>query len=407
MIRFIKSQWRYQSKKNVLQTKMEQILQERNIPVYDALEEVKENMFPRKMEIPPIVEDYRYTPPALDDTHPDWKNEPCLTYKDRNVLVDGLNQAKIFTNTFEVRGGLPSNIENLYDKIKIDHQDDIVQSMLVTSLAYDMTQLKLPKVKDPARPWWIPTRVYGIPDKRRNTSVCNKLLSLCEIIAGHETANRRIILTDSLFQVPLQRDQKFLVTLTADLLLLADESLQPCLAPLQHSLLPPMDMSPMNYTASLEEHNIYRMQDLYPIGNNTEFVHPHTLIVHFNESEVRNLYDTPVVESQILGRSLMKSFAVAAAKARSQYGNDVKKLPSPITVQCVQTDARYFHFGVFQLNTLEWPPVDGEHNIFWSDEMIPIYDVCGYEQAKPILTSYNPIVFKKLMAFYINGSELQ
>lgn len=46
----------------------------------------------------------------------------------------------------------------------------------------------------------------------------------------------------------------------------------------------------------------------------------HTAIIHFLETEVHNLYKTPVLESQTIARSLMKAFTIAAAQARYLYG---------------------------------------------------------------------------------------
>ena len=44
----------------------------------------------------------------------------------------------------------------------------------------------------------------------------------------------------------------------------------------------------------------------------------HTCIVHYNETEVKNLFETEVTESQILARSLLKAFTFALAQAKSQ-----------------------------------------------------------------------------------------
>ncbi len=85
------------------------------------------------------------------------------------------------------------------------------------------------------------------------------------------------------------------------------------------------------------------------------------------------------------------------------FQEDVKVLPKPVLLQCIQTDAKYFHFSVFQLNTLSWPPSPSEvRNIFWSDPIIPAYEFGGYFEGQPTITSYNPEVFKKFLAFYVN-----
>lgn len=86
--------------------------------------------------------------------------------------------------------------------------------------------------------------------------------------------------------------------------------------------------------------------------------------------------------------------------------NDIEELPKPIVVQCIQTDAKYFHFSVFQLNTLSWPPNNTKlRNIFWHDSMVPTYEFGGYYDARPTISSYNGDVFKMFLAFYKNASS--
>jgi hypothetical protein len=43
-------------------------------------------------------------------------------------------------------------------------------------------------------------------------------------------------------------------------------------------------------------------------------------MVHYNEQEVKNIYEQPVEEHQIYGRVLLKAFTAAAAQARHNYG---------------------------------------------------------------------------------------
>lgn len=51
--------------------------------------------------------------------------------------------------------------------------------------------------------------------------------------------------------------------------------------------------------------------------------HPHTVFVHYNQTEVHNVYEEEVTEPQIFGRALLKAFTVAASYARQKFG--VKK----------------------------------------------------------------------------------
>jgi large subunit ribosomal protein L37 len=85
----------------------------------------------------------------------------------------------------------------------------------------------------------------------------------------------------------------------------------------------------------------------------------------------------------------------------------VKDLPEPITLQCVQTDGRLFHFAVLQLNTLDLDGVEGKKNIFWMLPRIPLFSSCMYVKGKPVLEDYSPEVFNRLLAFFSNGLQLQ
>lgn len=99
---------------------------------------------------------------------------------------------------------------------------------------------------------------------------------------------------------------------------------------------------------------------------------------------------------------MIKSFTAAAANARQKYGPDVKHLPEPIIVQCIESNGKNFHFSVFQLNTLDINKIEGIRNFWWSSPTLQLYEKACYEVGKPILTGYNPEVVKKLIAFYKN-----
>jgi large subunit ribosomal protein L37 len=82
---------------------------------------------------------------------------------------------------------------------------------------------------------------------------------------------------------------------------------------------------------------------------------------------------------------------------------NVKNLPEPITIQCVQTDGRLFHFAVLQLNTLDLDSTEGKKNVFWMLPRIPLFTSCTYVRGRPLLEGYNSEVFSRLLAFYSNG----
>lgn len=75
--------------------------------------------------------------------------------------------------------------------------------------------------------------------------------------------------------------------------------------------------------------------------------------MYFDPTTVKNTTELEVQESQVFGRALMKAFTAAASSARQKFGLDVKELPEPVSVQCIQTDGKQFYFSVYQLNTLD------------------------------------------------------
>lgn len=105
---------------------------------------------------------YKPKPIPLDSTHPNWHDRILLTYKDNNVLLEGLSQAKILTNTVELKDDLPKSV--VLKNIK--EIDKRVKEIILTSHLFDAEQKKLPKLKDPNRPAWNFPRVYGITQPR-------------------------------------------------------------------------------------------------------------------------------------------------------------------------------------------------------------------------------------------------
>lgn len=63
-------------------------------------------------------------------------------------------------------------------------------------------------------------------------------------------------------------------------------------------------------------------------------------------------------------------------------------------------DIKAFNFMVYQLNTLELEHNNGIKNQMWVDEPARLYqDISETE----LITNYNPEVFPKLLALYLNG----
>lgn len=406
MGRFIKWQWRAQRHKTIVETNAEQVLASHNIPVIDAKKFLSEPLLEaQKQDIQPIFDNIVGPVellPILNNTHPQWNDNPCYVYGDHSVLVHGLEQAKVFTNSIEPEPGLPNILKDLYEAYKLPNQDEHVQRIITSSLLYDAVQEKLPIRKDPQRPAWKFPRDYGIPDKRRNNLIVSRLLQLCESSVGNMSSNK-LTAKDVFFKVPLQRNANVSLNVRADLLLLSNSSLAPYITDVKGEL---PNLHPLDYKISLDDINIYHKDEfISPITG--KFNNIHTAYIYYNETEVKNLYETPVLPSQILGRSLMKSFAFAVANAKSKYGEDIQELPEPITLQCVHTNSQWFHFSIFQLNSLAGPEDDGEKNVYWQTPLLNIYDKCVFDEGVPVLEGYNPEVFKHFLSFYMNGTEYE
>lgn len=406
MGRFIKWQWRSQRHKTVVETSAEKVLTSLDIPIVDAKKFLFEPILEaQKQDIKSIFDNIvgpAELPPKLNDSHPLWNDNPCLVYGDHSVLVRGLDQAKVFTNSIEPETGLPNFLKELYEAYKLPNQDDHVQRIITASLLYDAVQEKLPIKKDPERPAWKFPRDYGIPDKRRNNLIVSRLLQLCESSVGNMSSNK-LTAKDVFFKVPMQRNANISLNVRADLLLLSDSSLAPYMVDVKGEL---PNIYPLDYKISLDDINIYHKDEfISPISG--KFNNIHTAYIYYNETEVKNLYETPVLPSQILGRSLMKCYAFAVANAKSKYGEDVQELPEPITLQCVHTDSKWFHFSVFQLNSLAGPEDDGKKNVYWQTPLLNIYEKCVFEEGVPVLEGYNPEVFKHFLSFYMNGTDYE
>lgn len=149
------------------------------------------------------------------------------------------------------------------------------------------------------------------------------------------------------------------------------------------------------------------------------YSHPHTIFLHYSTINVKNLHETPVTQSQINSRSMIKAFAVAAAKARSLYGvcyfkisnsvtpnktsnfqNNVNDLEKPIVVQSIQLNGQSIQFGVFQLNTLNVSGVSGTKNVWYNGPTLELFSECLYQLGRPILVGYNPDVLRYIYGFY-------
>ena len=87
----------------------------------------------------------------------------------------------------------------------------------------------------------------------------------------------------------------------------------------------------------------------------------------------------------------------------------MKTLREPISTQCVTTNGISFNFVCFQLNTLNFDSEEGVKNLVWFDNNCEMYKKILPKRAMLRNTKYedyNPEVFQKFLAFYMNGINL-
>ncbi|XP_014674362.1 PREDICTED: 39S ribosomal protein L37, mitochondrial-like [Priapulus caudatus] len=153
------------------------------------------------------------------------------------------------------------------------------------------------------------------------------------------------------------------------------------------------DIFPLKQTIDLSKENIYTAEEQIGLAGRTDS-HPHTLLT-------RNPHYT-YIDSQLNSKAMMHCMAHCIIEAHRMYGADVKQLPQPITVQHIGVNhtGQVFYFTAFQLNTLDFSSHDGVKNFTWFDGGNELFSDITKDGN---VVGYNPEVFKKVLAFYLNG----
>lgn len=382
--------WNIQRKRKVQISPVLKELEKKGVAIEDPNKFIREKVFRVRERVQVIKK------PNPSSTN--WHETPLLTYEDNNVLLEGLKQAKILTNTVEIQSGLPEKyvIEDISKEL-----NRRVKKVILGSSVFDAEQQKLPKIKNYARPAFNYPRIYGITQERVFKLLISKLLNQIETSVDHSLVKQRYLADNLYFQFPFQHNEDLVqFQLLGDSVLLSEKPLSPITSNNGNETALP-DIYPINPTLTLNKTNKYTIENLYPVNRQLPKCHPHTLFINFNTEFVKNLFEEKVTLQQIYGRTLMKAFTVAASYARAQFGEDVKKLPTPVTLQAVQTDGKQFFFGVLQLNTLDVTSSE-VRNIWYQTSPLSLFDKCGYELGKPVLEGYNRSVVNHLVTFYQN-----
>ncbi|XP_075147365.1 mitochondrial ribosomal protein L37 [Haematobia irritans] len=320
-------------------------------------------------------------------------------YADENVLLEGMPQAQVLTKSILVKG-LPEKWLELLDSISIPSGiEHLIPRVVLASYLFDAEQEKLPKVKLSERPGYNLPREYGICQYRRNRLMLNKFLMECEKLATLSYTSRRRLLDDVRVNVLVPKDEDLIqLNIKALKMITAKQPIEPIKGKFESDI---PNMYPIKCTISLPHRNICDKETQFPFNSKMKCLYPHTIVSFFDHEKVRNLHGSRVNNSQFKSRTLLSAFAVAVSRAKQVYGATCpKELPKPIVVQSIQTDGHIFHFGIFQLNTLE---LDGKSNLsnYWfEEENMHLYSHCEFRNGQPTLEGYNRNVFRHFYAFY-------
>ena len=161
-------------------------------------------------------------------------------------------------------------------------------------------------------------------------------------------------------------------------------------------------LEPMSYMFPTHVYNDETNFPVQPLAIGQQLQNVHSGIEHNN-----NMIKVFRKQDGYDARSLVLGFLTALGQAKLVYGPDVQgELPVPVTVNFISTDSQKFHFSAYQLNTLDFSSEEGIKNIYWCDKnMDNLYQTCAYVKGVPVLEGYNPSVFKKFAALYLENAK--
>lgn len=390
-----------------------------------------------------------YLPQPPPQSHPLWKDQAAYVFDENTKLQCRMDQAKALTKTVVV-DGLPVEVEELVGAFRLKNQDKIIRSFVLQAVAWDQTRDKLPMWFKPAEPndpykfvtredqlrkWHAETPI-GPPYQKQADNILADLIRICAI-SNHdhsearegaptltESLKNRHLLNDCDFQTVYSHSDGDLLHLSGKLsrVIYGDAPLPPpagkqAVDETVGETIP--TLWPMKPTLDLLPKHIYddaAMLTFKKTPSLSRPLYPHTIGISWGLwwDKYGNTLDRDNEPEDCLTRAFMMTFGAAVAQARLMHGKDVQgELRSPVVLQSIATNGFNFNFITLQLNTLDLSSPDGVKNIAWIDagpqnnireDWRPTTQMGSRDSQKPyVLREFNPVVFEKVLAMYLNG----
>ncbi|GIY67205.1 39S ribosomal protein L37, mitochondrial [Caerostris darwini] len=378
--------WKRQSRLQATELQIPEELKEMGIVIKDA----KEMLFQDRL-FPPCKKVERSIPQP-----PSVLNQGKYFYvmHGKTKVSESENQTLALTKTLPYQG-LPTQIQSLIGVESLPNQDELVRTNILQAQVWDGDQYKLPKKLDIKNPGYNFKREYGIRHKKKVSGLLEKLIFLCDgAIGKYPNCLQRDIMLDVICKLNVNRNGS---DVTFDM---PCDAMMTCTIPLKRFASP----SEVAETENCEVPNIYPIKPTLDLEKFEEKpISPP--VKRFNNAHIHTLFVAQKsfgfwFPKQMLGRAIATCFSFAVKEARMKYGIDIKVLPEPINVQCMYMDIKSFNFLAYQLNTLDLEHNDGIKNQVWVDEPLSLYKQVS---EKDLVTDYNPEVFPKMLALYMNG----
>lgn len=378
--------WKRQSRLQATNLEIPEVLKEMGVPIKNAKEILKETQrFPaiEKTFVPFPM------PPSVFD-----EGTYYYVMHGKTKVSESENQTLALTKTISYQG-LPSQLQSLIDVESIPNQDELVQTSILQAQVWDGDQFKLPKKVDIKNPGYNFKRAYGTRHKKKVSGLLEKLVFLCDgAIGKYPACLYRDKVKNAFCNVNIERNgSNITFQMPCEVLVTSNK-------PLRQFALP----NEVAETEKQEVPNVFPIKPTLDLDK-LEEKPPSPCITRVNNKHIHTLFLAQKsfgfwFPKQTLAQAIAACFSFTAKEAQMKYGVDVKVLPEPISVQCVYMDIKSFNFLAYQLNTLELDHNDGVKNQVWIDTPLDVYNEVSETN---LITNYNPNVFPRMLALYING----